>query len=65
MARKTVLLCDICEREVEGDTGAKTRVIYNDPKRGARAADLCDPCASEMPGSPSPRRGRPKKIAVA
>jgi len=64
MARKTVLVCDKCGSEVEEGKGAVMRVTFNDARRGAKAADLCDSCAGGMPGTAVARRGRkPKAIA--
>ena len=64
MARKTVLVCDKCGSEVEEGKGAVMRVTFNDARRGAKAADLCDSCAGAMPGAAVARRGRkPKAIA--
>ena len=66
MARKTVLVCDKCGNEVDESKGAVMRVTYTDARRGAKQADLCDDCASTMPGQPAARRGRrPKSAAVA
>ena len=45
MARKTILVCDNCGTEVEEGRGAVMRVTFNDARRGAKAADLCDGCA--------------------
>jgi len=40
------------------------RVTFNDARRGAKAADLCDSCAGGMPGAAVARRGRkPKSLA--
>ena len=40
------------------------RVTFNDARRGAKAADLCDGCAGTMPGNAVARRGRkPKSVA--
>ena len=65
MARKTVLVCDDCGKEVEEGKGASLRVTYSDARRGAKAADLCDNCAGKMPGTPAARRGRrPKSVAA-
>jgi hypothetical protein len=64
VARKTVLVCDKCGSEVEEGKGAVMRVTFNDARRGAKAADLCDSCAGGMPGSAVARRGRkPKSLA--
>jgi len=65
MARKTVLVCDDCGKEVEEGKGASLRVTFSDARRGAKAADLCDNCAGKMPGAPAARRGRrPKSVAA-
>ena len=64
VARKTVLVCDKCGSEVDEGKGAVMRVTFNDARRGAKAADLCDSCAGGMPGSAVARRGRkPKSLA--
>ena len=64
MARKTVLVCDKCGSEVEEGKGAVMRVTFNDARRGAKAADLCDSCAGGMPGAAVATRGRkPKSLA--
>ena len=64
MARKTVLVCDSCGNEVEDGKGAVLRVTFNDARRGAKQADLCDSCAGGMPGVAVARRGRkPKSLS--
>ena len=65
MARKTVLVCDNCEKEVDEGKGATLRMTFADARRGAKAADLCDACAGKMPGRAAARRGRRPKAAVA
>jgi hypothetical protein len=66
MARRTVLVCDNCSKEVEESRGAVMRITYADARRGAKQADLCDDCAGKMPGVPAARRGRrPKATAPA
>ena len=65
MARKTVLVCDSCGKEVDDGRGAVLRVTYTDARRGAKQADLCDGCAGNMPGTPAARRGRRPKAATA
>ena len=63
MARKTVLVCDNCGKEVDESRGATLRVTYADARRGAKQADLCDDCAGKMPGNAVARRGRkPKSV---
>ena len=64
MARKTVLVCDSCGREVEEGKGAVMRVTYTDARRGAKQADLCDACAGSTPGRAVARRGRKPKSAA-
>ncbi len=65
MARKTVLVCDNCGREIDEGKGAVLRVTFADARRGARQADLCDDCAGKMPGAAVARRGRRPKSAAA
>ena len=64
MARKTVLVCDNCGKEVEDGRGAVLRLTYTDARRVAKQADLCDDCAGTMPGAPAARRGRKPKAAA-
>ncbi len=64
MARKTILVCDNCGSEVPEGKGAVMRINYADARRGSKQADLCDPCAGNMPGHAVARRGRrPKSVA--
>jgi hypothetical protein len=65
MARKTVLVCDSCGREVGENKGATLRMTFTDARRGAKQADLCDDCAAGMPGRATARRGRRPKSASA
>ncbi len=66
MARKTVLVCDNCSKEIGEGKGATMRLNFSDARRGAKQADLCDDCAAGMPGRAAARRGRrPKSAAVA
>ncbi len=57
MARKTILVCDNCSNEVEEGKGAVMRITFNDARRGAKQADLCDSVLGEdaRPGSRAPR----------
>jgi hypothetical protein len=64
LARRTILVCDNCGKEVGEGKGAGMRVTYTDARRGAKAADLCDDCAGKMPGRAAARRGRKPKSAV-
>ncbi len=52
MARKTVLVCDNCGKEVEEGKGAVLRLTFTDARRGAKQADLCDDCAGTDARSP-------------
>jgi hypothetical protein len=61
MARKTVLVCDNCGKEVEDNKGGVLRITFTDARRGAKQADVCDECAGTMPGKASARRGRKPK----
>jgi hypothetical protein len=65
VARKTVLVCDNCGKEVGDNKGATLRLTYADARRGAKQADLCDDCAGKLPGNPAARRGRRPKSATA
>ena len=50
MARKTILVCDNCGKEVPESRGAVMRLNYTDARRGSKQADLCDDCSAGMPG---------------
>ena len=64
VARKTVLVCDNCGKEVDEGKGAILRLTYTDARRGAKQADLCDDCSAKLPGRAAARRGRrPKSVA--
>lgn len=63
MARKTVLVCDSCNAEIDDGKGATLRVNFSDARRGAKQADLCDTCATALPGASVARRGRRPKLA--
>ena len=65
LARKTVLVCDNCGKEVGDNKGATLRLTYSDARRGAKQADLCDDCAGELPGHAVARRGRKPKAVAA
>ena len=65
MARVTRLVCDNCGKEVDEGKGAALRVTYTDARRGSKQADLCDDCATALPGHAAARRGRrPKSVAA-
>lgn len=63
MARKTVLVCDNCGKEVTEGKGAVMRVNFDDARRGAKQADLCEECATSLPGRAVARRGRGPRAA--
>ena len=64
MARKTILVCDNCAKEVAEGRGAVMRLNFTDARRRSKQADLCDECAGGMPGQDVARRGRrPKSVA--
>jgi hypothetical protein len=65
VARKTILVCDNCGKEVDESQGATLRVTYSDARRGSKAADLCDECAGKMPGRAVARRGRRPRAQTA
>jgi hypothetical protein len=65
LARKTVLVCDNCGKEVGDNKGAMLRLTYSDARRGAKQADLCDDCAGKLPGHAVARRGRKPKAVAA
>jgi hypothetical protein len=65
MARRTILVCDNCGKEVEEAKGAVMRITYSDARRGAKQADLCGECADQSPGQAAARRGRKPKSATA
>jgi hypothetical protein len=65
LARKTVLVCDSCTKEVGDNKGATLRLTYSDARRGAKQADLCDDCAGNLPGHAVARRGRKPKAVAA
>ena len=64
MARKTILVCDKCSREVAEGKGAIMRLNYTDARRGSKQADLCDDCSGTMPGRAAAQRGRKPKAAA-
>jgi hypothetical protein len=65
LARKTVLVCDNCGKEIGEGKGAAMRLNFLDARRGSKQADLCDDCAGGLPGRAAARRGRRPKSAVA
>jgi len=64
VARRTVLVCDNCGKEVGESKGATLRLTYTDARRGSKVADLCDACAGSLPGRAAARRGRKPKSAA-
>ena len=64
MARRTILVCDMCNNEIEEAKGATMRLTYTDARRGAKQADICDSCSNKLPGRAVARRGRKPKSAA-
>jgi hypothetical protein len=65
LARKTVLVCDNCGKEIGEGKGATMRLNFLDARRGSKPADLGEDCAGGLPGRAAARRGRRPKSAVA
>lgn len=63
VARKTILICDTCTREIEDRQGATMKLSYSDRRHADRQADLCGECAEKLPGQPIVRR-RPRAAAA-
>jgi hypothetical protein len=64
LARRTILVCDKCGKEVDDTKGAVMRINFGDARRASKQADLCDTCAEEMPGLAVARRGRRPKTSA-
>jgi ribosomal protein S26 len=64
VARKTILVCDNCGKQVDEGKGAVMRLNFTNARRGSKQADLCDNCAGGMPGHAVARRGRRPKSAA-
>lgn len=64
MARRTILVCDSCGAEVQEGKGAIMRLNFQDARRGAKEADLCEGCAGSLPGRQTARRGRRPRAAA-
>jgi hypothetical protein len=65
MARKTVLVCDNCGKEIDEGKGAVIRATFADARRGAKQADFCDDCAGKLAGRQVARRGRRPRATAA
>lgn len=61
MARKSIIVCDNCGKEMDESKGAVLRIRFHDARKGEKAADLCETCATQMPGATVARRGRKPK----
>ena len=63
--KKNVTICDSCGGQVEDSGGAGTmRFNPVDARRTSVTADLCENCATKLPGRPVARRGRrPKALS--
>lgn len=64
MTRKTIHVCDGCGKEVPEGKGATVVTKHTDARRGVKQGDLCDVCASNIPGYAVKARGRRPKVAV-
>lgn len=64
MARKTVLVCDSCEKEIPDGEGATVNVVYSDARRSGVKGDYCNDCADGIKGQSQSRRGRPKQAVT-
>ena len=63
MAKRTILACDQCEKEIPEGEVVQMRLVYPGI---TRIADLCEPCADALPGRGVGKRGRKRKpVAVA
>jgi hypothetical protein len=65
VARKMILVCDNCGAEVAEGKGAVMRINHMDARKASKQADLCDDCATKLPGRAAARRGRRPKAAAA
>jgi hypothetical protein len=65
MARKTIMVCDDCGKEVDEKESAVVRLNFGDARKASRQADLCEDCAGKIPGHAVARRGRRPKTAVS
>ncbi len=63
MARKTVLVSDLSDVEIEDGKGATVTIKFTDARRGTIVMDVTDQEAEEMgrKGRKQARRGRPPK----
>jgi hypothetical protein len=53
MARKTVIVCDNCQRWVDPGVVVRLRLTYSPGRGVARVAELCESCAGALPGQAS------------
>lgn len=61
--KKLMLVCDSCGKEVGEGKGGTITLRFTDARRGTKQGDLCDVCASNIPGYQVARRGRkPKNV---
>jgi hypothetical protein len=65
MARKTVLVCDNCGKEVDEAKGATLRITFADARRGSKVADFYDDGEGALPDRAATRRGRRPKAQAA
>jgi hypothetical protein len=65
VARKTVLVSDMSEREIPEGKGATIRITFRDARKGVRELDVTDDEAEKLGGRQVARRGRRPKGASA
>lgn len=65
MAKKTVLISDMSEKEIPDGKGATIRITFRDARKGVRELDVTDAEAEKMGGRQVARRGRRPKSATA
>lgn len=65
MARKTVLVSDLSNKEIPDGKGATIRITFRDARKGVRELDVTDDEAEDLAskGRSVARRGRKPKSA--
>ncbi|HEX2112744.1 MAG TPA: hypothetical protein VHF67_14445 [Gaiellaceae bacterium] len=63
MAKKTVLVSDMSEKEIPDGKGATIRITFRDARKGVRELDVTDEEAERLGGRQVARRGRRPKSA--
>jgi len=65
LAKKTVLVSDMSEQEIEDGKGATIRIVFRDARKGVRELDVTDAEAERLRGRQVERRGRRPKSQPA